>query len=789
MGKGGMATVFRAADNSDGTIVAIKIFQTSAERPVDISRKLRDREVRMLVSVQHPNIVKYRTSGEVGDNFFYAMEFVENSLLKRMRSGSDFDLVDKVLILRQTAEALGAVHHQGIVHRDVKPGNILLDQDPNGAIHVKLTDLGIAKNVSETDIVREQTSARVPGTAKYLSPEQIRLQAVDGRSDVFGLGVVAYELITGEPPFKAKNSEEYLEANRMQAQRPAIELAPDMPEYLSEMVDRMLVKEREERYDSDTLARDLELVRQHLISGAEMVEKSNAASMFYAAPVALEQRERPVERRHVIAPISWALAVAVALLALVSSYTLWPVQAQSPGFPAASPPLEPGERLELAEAAAGADRPWRTLALLEPLAGSALSKADQRRRDELVKGARSVLADGLYKQAAAVLAEGRIEEAEVLLARMEEASPGSEHAAALAEAIRRRRFSESAEEEWENALRATYQMVRRHEYAQALDRRKEMLRNLDEASEQAKAVRQSIGDLFDQWAAYLVDRKVTPETVQAFLKLADDNRELAPDSPSPAHRADLHLKLAKLYRERTEYDRAIDQYKLAAYQGVPEAARQARADLAALKTYLADRPHKAEEFAALLGADGFLGSVWTDETPPDGRQVVRDGVLELAAAAAPDGAEAHRESIRPVKNFGFEAQVEFRAGDELQHDGADGRLGLAVLGVKGDGFEIQFDGRAYRVVVTRNPGRLTAESRVAPAVGDETTRWHQLGLKYNFQTGELRAFLDGQQVCRYAIDLSDFRVRVFVRSSGASASRAFFRSIRCGPLVDEGRTA
>jgi serine/threonine protein kinase len=150
MGKGGMATVYRAADNSDGTIVAIKIFQTSPERSADLSRKLRDREVRMLVSVQHPNIVKYRTSGEVGDNFFYAMEFVENSLLKRMRSGSDFDLVDKVLILRQTAEALGAIHHQGIVHRDVKPGNILLDQDPNGAIHVKLTDLGIAKNVSET---------------------------------------------------------------------------------------------------------------------------------------------------------------------------------------------------------------------------------------------------------------------------------------------------------------------------------------------------------------------------------------------------------------------------------------------------------------------------------------------------------------------------------------------------------------------------------------------------------------------------------------------------------------
>jgi hypothetical protein len=282
---------------------------------------------------------------------------------------------------------------------------------------------------------------------------------------------------------------------------------------------------------------------------------------------------------------------------------------------------------------------------------------------------------------------------------------------------------------------------------------------------------------------------VTPETIQAFLKLAGDHRELAPGSPTPANLAALHLKLAKLYRDRTQYDRSIDQYKLAVYQGVPEAAQKAQAELAALKTYLADRPHKAEEFAALLLGEGFLGSVWTDETPLEGRQAVRDGVLELAAAAAPQGAAAYRESIRPVKNFGFEAQVEFRAGTELLREGGDARMGLAVLGVKGDSFEIQFDGRAYRIAMTRNPGRLTAESEVAPAAGDETDRWHELGLKYNFQTGEMRATLDGQQVCRYAIDLSDFRIRVFVRSSGTSASRAFFRSIKCGPLVDDGRTA
>ncbi len=198
MGKGGVANVYRATDNEAGNIVAVKIFEPSEDRPSGVVCNLRDREVRMLISVQHPNVVKYYEMGAVDDVFYYAMEFVENSLLKRMRKGDAFSVADKIHILRQTCNALQAIHHQGIVHRDVKPGNILLDEAPNGAIHVKITDLGIAKHVSETDIVREDPSRRVPGTPKYLSPEQIQLKPVDGRADIFSLGVVAYELLTGQ---------------------------------------------------------------------------------------------------------------------------------------------------------------------------------------------------------------------------------------------------------------------------------------------------------------------------------------------------------------------------------------------------------------------------------------------------------------------------------------------------------------------------------------------------------------------------------------------------------------
>ena len=223
MGRGGMGVVYRAVNNEDGSIAAIKIFESGPERSPADSRRLRDREVKMLLNVQHPNIVQFREGGEIDSDYYYAMEFVPNSLLQCMRGKEDLSLVDKVHVLRQTVNALAAIHHQGIVHRDVKPGNILMEQPTDGPIHVKLTDLGIAKSVSEPDIVREQMPSRVPGTPKYLSPEQIRGEPMDGRADIFSLGVVAYELLTGSPPFAAEKSQEYLKANTDQIQKPAHE--------------------------------------------------------------------------------------------------------------------------------------------------------------------------------------------------------------------------------------------------------------------------------------------------------------------------------------------------------------------------------------------------------------------------------------------------------------------------------------------------------------------------------------------------------------------------------------
>ena len=775
MGKGGVASVYRASSNEDGSIVAVKVFQPSPERSAEMSRKLRDREVRMLVSVQHPNIVKFREAGQVGDDLYYAMEFVENSLLKRMRGADDLSLVDRVLILRQTASALAAIHHKGIVHRDIKPGNILLDQDPTGAIHVKLTDLGIAKNVSETDVVREQMPTRVPGTLKYLSPEQIRLQPVDGRSDVFALGVVAYELIAGAAPFRAETTEEYLAANCEQRQMPVHKLKGDVPASLGEMVERMLAKDREERYDSDTLSRDLELVQQHLISGAVLAERTNPLSMFYMPPT--EEKEAAGARRRVaVGPVSWALAFAIALLGVILSVALWPSagsDALRPHAGAEPSPLGPAERLSLATSAAEAGRYWQALMLLRGLHEGELPAGERPRLEALLGRVQDALGEALYSSAAAVLGAGRGDEAEILLAQMQEFVPGAQRTWDLSAALRRERTSATADAQWQEALRDTYALVRRGQYSEALEARRRVLGEALGNPDRENTARRTIGDLLDHWARHLTDSQASVEAMEDFLRRAAECRNLAPGKPDHAVAGRLRLKLAGLYRDQGQEDAALAQYELAVAEGDAQAAKEAQQARDELRSRAADRPVDASSFARELERDGFAAAVWRQQGDPGTGQQLSDGTLELTARAGAAEALVYRETTRPVRNLGFTATVQFRLGpDSVARPGAS-HAGLSVHGTTGAVFAFAFDGQAYRVTVGRKSGQASAGT-LRGALGDEAASWHTMGLSYDFNTGQVAALLDGQELRRYYLDLSDCRLRVFLSASpGASAGASF----------------
>jgi tRNA A-37 threonylcarbamoyl transferase component Bud32 len=783
MGKGGVASVYRGSDNEDGSIVAVKVFESGPERPPEMSRKLRDREVRMLVSVRHPNIVKFRDAGQVDESYYYAMEFVENSLLKRMRSESRLSLVDKVLILRQTASALAAIHHKGIVHRDIKPGNILLDQDPSGAIHVKLTDLGIAKNVSETDIVREQMPTRVPGTLKYLSPEQIRLQAVDGRSDVFSLGVVAYEMLTGVPPFKAETTEEYLAANSHHQQMPAHRLTGDVPPFLGEMVERMLAKDREERYDSDTLSRDLELVQQHLVSGAPMVERTNAVSMFYVQPEEQLEAGGPAPR-HVLAPASWALAFAIVLLGVILSAALWPGR----GLPEASPrppepdeALTPAEALREAEAAAGAGRQWQALMLLRSVPAEGLSAGERSRLQILSGNAQEAAAEESYAAGSGMLAEGRAAEAAVVLAEMQDLFPLAERTRELADAVGRRQAPSPSDSQWQDALRSTYGLVNRGQYAEALEARRKLLANVAADPDKARTVSRTIGDLLDHWARRLSDTTPNADALERFFTAAQAQQDVAPGKPSPAQAAALRLKLANAYRDSDRSDLALQQYGLAISQGAPTVAAEAKQARDELEDLLASRPYEAADFAQQLARNGFEGGLWRELTDAGGSQRVSDGVLRLDASAGQGKAVVYRESARPVRNLGFTASVQVKVTDDLLRQPGSAQAGIAVVGMKGSICELAFDGASYVVSLGDKAGQVSAASSVRKAVGDEAQTWHALALRYDYNTGQLAAMLDDEVLRSYPMDLSDFRLRAFVTAAARSSAAADFKGITCRP--------
>jgi serine/threonine protein kinase len=202
-----------------------------------------DLEIETAANLQHPNIVTIYDRGESEGRRFFVMELLEGvDLSAAVKDRAGRTLEDRLEVLRQLCEALDFAHRQGVVHRDIKPANIMLVR-AGGADHVKLLDFGIAK-VSRADRTRTVVQ---PGTLFYMSPEQLRDDVVDAGSDLFAVGIVAYELCCGVHPFQAKT--EYLVSSNimLQKQPPARSHDPSLPEALDVLFDRLLEKERDKR--------------------------------------------------------------------------------------------------------------------------------------------------------------------------------------------------------------------------------------------------------------------------------------------------------------------------------------------------------------------------------------------------------------------------------------------------------------------------------------------------------------------------------------------------------------
>jgi serine/threonine-protein kinase len=253
LGAGGMADVYLAEDQELGRRVAIKILNGRHANDDQFIERFR-REAKNAAALNHPNIVSIYDRGNAEDTYYIAMEFLDGRTLKELivsRGAAPINVA--IEYARQILSALRFAHRHGIVHRDIKPHNVLVD----GEGRVKVTDFGIAR--AGTSQMTETGS--IVGTAQYLSPEQARGGEVDSRSDLYSLGVVLYELLTGKTPFEGDTPVEIAMKHLSNAPQPPSKLRPDIPRELDMVVLRALAKIPDDRYQSaDEMEADLERV-------------------------------------------------------------------------------------------------------------------------------------------------------------------------------------------------------------------------------------------------------------------------------------------------------------------------------------------------------------------------------------------------------------------------------------------------------------------------------------------------------------------------------------------------
>jgi serine/threonine-protein kinase len=250
LGRGGMGVVYLARDVQLDRDVAIKVLPTHLARdPVARERFLR--EARMAAGLSHPHIVPIHRVGEAAGFVFFVMSYVEGETLgDRLRTRGPLPAADAMRMLREVAWALAYAHGRGIIHRDVKPDNILLEAGTGRAL---VTDFGIAHGGA--DVLAATDSGKIMGTVHFMSPEQAAGDPIDGRSDIYSLGVVGYLAVSGRLPFESANLPAMLLRQATEQPRSVMHAAPGLPSALGAAIDECLARDPAERFaDGEALA-------------------------------------------------------------------------------------------------------------------------------------------------------------------------------------------------------------------------------------------------------------------------------------------------------------------------------------------------------------------------------------------------------------------------------------------------------------------------------------------------------------------------------------------------------
>ena len=334
LGQGGMGQVYLANDTRLNRKVAVKVLPSSVTADIDRLRRF-EQEARAASALNHPNIITIYEICEHASTLMIVSEFVEGETLRRRLSTKGLTLREGLNVAIQIADALAAAHKAGIIHRDIKPDNVMIR--PDG--YVKVLDFGLAK-LSEPLLPDEFSNAPtrkvktgtgvVMGTVGYMSPEQARGQAVDARSDIFNLGTVIYEMVAGQSPFAGDTPSDVFASILKSEPLSLLELAPAAPPALVSVVDKALKKDREQRYqDINQLLDELKTIKEDLDFKAKLdrSEKdsnqpgsslSTAATTLIAPASTTEPHSTVINRllAHKVAALFAVLILASVLVAL-----------------------------------------------------------------------------------------------------------------------------------------------------------------------------------------------------------------------------------------------------------------------------------------------------------------------------------------------------------------------------------------------------------------------------------------------------------------------------------------
>ena len=290
LGVGGMGVVYRATDLALDVPVAVKLLRPELAHRADSFERFRA-ELLLARQVSNPHVVRIHDLARHQEQWLISMDYVDGASLDRVldRDGA-FDVEEALRIARQLAQGLAAAHAKGVVHRDLKPANVLIDAEGNAYI----SDFGVARSLATSGLTR---SGAVIGTPDYLSPEQARGDAVDGRSDLYALGLILYEMLTGKPPFASGTMAEVLAQRLLRTPAPVTGERADVPVWVARLIDRLLRPQPAHRFQS----------------GDEVV-------------AAIDRREVPRELRP--GTVAWGLAAVLALAAGLATWwwrdALWP---------------------------------------------------------------------------------------------------------------------------------------------------------------------------------------------------------------------------------------------------------------------------------------------------------------------------------------------------------------------------------------------------------------------------------------------------------------------------------